>query len=51
MQGKVAEPPTYLRHRTKDKAFVYIRGEDGKRRQIYLPVEPRSNPVHRATTE
>lgn len=51
MQSKVPKPPTYLRHRTKDKAFVYVRGEDGKRRQIYLAGRYDSPESHRAYRE
>ncbi len=36
MKTRVPKPPSYLRHKTRNKAFVLIRDENGKRRQVYL---------------
>ncbi len=47
MKNRVPKPPSYLRHKTRNKAFVLIRGENGKRRQVYLPGLYNSPESHR----
>lgn len=51
MSTQPPKPPSYLRHKAKNKAFVYVRVADGKRRTIYLPGAYNSPESHRRYRE